>query len=306
MFKSFAAYAVFAAAVTIASVAAAQTEEAPVYLDDRSTPVQLVRSYFNAIDRGEYVRAYSYIDEEFVGHFDAWQYKFDDVVKTEVSFGQMAQEGAAGSIYYQLPVTVDFEHAEGDHHIERGCISMRLVHPADQALPPFQPLRILSAELAKSYDVAPFAPAKCDSAPLPVPSASPDFLDDRSSPEQLIRSFYNAIETGDIGRAHGYFGKNSKLDPNGAWGVAMEDVSRVDLTLGVPQTDSRAGWIAYGVPVRVDIVGDTGERWTEVGCIHAYWEMPNDAEPYTPMSLGPMNLEKRPAGEAYALPSCVD
>ena len=34
---------------------------APSYLDDRSTPVQVIKSYYNAIDTQEYVRAYSYL-----------------------------------------------------------------------------------------------------------------------------------------------------------------------------------------------------------------------------------------------------
>jgi hypothetical protein len=167
MLKSFAAYAAVAAVAIVASVAIAQTEEQPVYLDDRSTPVQLVLSYFNAIDRGEHARGYGYFGTEEAPQFDSWQFHFDDVVRTEVSFGQMAQEGAAGSIYYQLPVTVDFEHAEGDHHLERGCINMRWINPANQERPPFQPMYIISADLETAPEAPGFAPAKCDSASKP-------------------------------------------------------------------------------------------------------------------------------------------
>jgi anti-sigma-K factor RskA len=52
MLKSFAAYAAVAVVAIAASVSMAQSEpEQPVYLDDRSTPEQLVLSYFNAINR---------------------------------------------------------------------------------------------------------------------------------------------------------------------------------------------------------------------------------------------------------------
>lgn len=165
MLKSFIAYAAVAAIAVVASVSMAQTEEQPVYLDDRSTPVQLVLSYFNAIDRSEHARAHSYFGPEDAPVYDAWQVQFDDVVKTEVNFGQMAQEGAAGSNYYQLPVTVDFEHAGGQHHIERGCVAMRWVNPGNQAKPPFQPMYIISADLDAKAEAPGFAPAKCDSAP---------------------------------------------------------------------------------------------------------------------------------------------
>ena len=86
----------------------------------------------------------------------------DDVVRTEVAFGEMAQEGAAGSIYYQLPVTVTLEHAEGDAQVERGCFSIRWVNPANQAEPPFQPMYIISNELKTQGGTVGFAPARCD------------------------------------------------------------------------------------------------------------------------------------------------
>ena len=163
MVKSFAGYALVAVVAIGASVAMAQPEaEQPVYLDDRSTPEQLVRSYYNAIDRHEYSRAYGYYGPEDAPDFDRWQAGNDDVVRTEVAFGEMAQEGAAGSIYYQLPVTVTLEHAEGDAQVERGCFSIRWVNPANQAEPPFQPMYIISNELKTQGGTVGFAPAKCD------------------------------------------------------------------------------------------------------------------------------------------------
>lgn len=163
MLKSFAGYGWVAVLAIGASVAMAQPEaEAPAYLDDRSTPEQLVLSYYNAIDRSEYTRAYSYYGPEDAPKFDPWQFHYDDVVRSEVTFGEMAQEGAAGSIYYQLPVTVTLEHAEGDKHVERGCFSIRWVNPANQAEPPFQPMYIVSNELKTQDGTAGFAPAKCD------------------------------------------------------------------------------------------------------------------------------------------------
>lgn len=163
MLRSFAGYALVAVVAIGASVSMAQSKaEAPAYLDNRSTPEQLVLSYFNAIDRHEYARAYSYYGPENAPKFASWQFHYDDVVRTEVTFGEMAQGGAAGSIYYQLPVTVTLDHAEGDKHVERGCFSIRWVTPAYQAEPPFQPMYIISNELKVEDGTAGFAPAKCD------------------------------------------------------------------------------------------------------------------------------------------------
>ena len=52
---SFAALAVAIAAPTFAAQ--------PPYMDDRSTAASLVRSYYNAINRQEYARAYTYFGD---------------------------------------------------------------------------------------------------------------------------------------------------------------------------------------------------------------------------------------------------
>jgi hypothetical protein len=304
MLKSFAAYAAVVAVAIIASVAIAQTEEQPVYLDDRSTPVQLVLSYFNAIDRGEYARAHGYFGPEDAPGYDGWQFHFDDVVTTEVSFGQMAQEGAAGSIYYQLPVTVDFEHAEGDHHVERGCINMRWISPANQERPPFQPMYIISADLETASEAPSFAPAKCDSAPKPT-AGSPAYLDDRSTPEQSIRSYFNALQSGEYGRAVSYFAASSAPKDYAAWWQSQESMSRVNLRFGMPSHYSTAGYISYNVPVVVEAEYN-GTSWVDVGCIGAYWEMPLDETPFKAMTIGPIDLKRQATGEPAVPPPCDD
>ncbi len=160
MLKSFAAYAAVAAVAIAASVSMAQSQpEQPAYLDDRSTPQQLVLSYYNAIDRAEYARAYSYYGADDAPAYDAWQAQYGDTVRIEVSFGEMAQEGAAGSIYYTLPVTLDLQKADGGHDVSFGCFQIRLAQPAIQA-PPFEPMHITANDL-KPRDAKGFAPAKC-------------------------------------------------------------------------------------------------------------------------------------------------
>lgn len=304
MLKSFIAYAAVAVVAVVASVSMAQTEEQPVYLDDRSTPVQLVLSYFNAIDRFEHARAYGYFGAEEAPEYDGWQVQFADVVKTEVSFGQMAQEGAAGSNYYQLPVTVDFEHAEGQHHVERGCINMRWVNPGNQERPPFQPMYIISADLKTENEAPGFAPAKCDSAPT-ADVGSPAYLDDRSTPEQTIRSYFNALRSGEYGRAVSYFGASSAPKDYTAWWQSQVPMSRVNLRFGRPSHYSTAGYISYSVPVAV-VAEYNGSSWVDVGCIGAHWELPLDETPFKAMTIGRIDLKRQATGEAYALPACDD
>lgn len=160
MLKSFAPYAAIAGVAILASVSMAQSQaDTPAYLDDRSTPQQLVLSYYNALNRAEYARAYSYYGPNDAPAYEAWQSEQVDVATAKVSFGEMAQEGAAGSIYYTLPVTLDLETASGEHQTSFGCFQIRLIQPANQT-PPYQPMFIMSHDL-KPVEGKGFAPAKC-------------------------------------------------------------------------------------------------------------------------------------------------
>ena len=140
--------------------APALAQEQSDYLDDRSTPETVISSYYNAINRTEYARAYSYFGQDDAPKYDAWEAGYSHTKHVEVSFGQSAQEGAAGSTYWTLPVKLDVTAAGGQHSYFSGCYTLRLAQPAIQA-PPFQPLHIVEGKLKKA-DAKGFAPAKCD------------------------------------------------------------------------------------------------------------------------------------------------
>jgi hypothetical protein len=146
-------------AAIVATPALAQDQ--PDYLDDRSTAEAVIRSYYNAIDRKEYARAYSYFGGAAAPEYEGFVKGYADTADVAVMFGEMAQEGAAGSTYYTLPVTLDVSRTDGTSAKFAGCYTLRLVQPANQAEPPFEGIHIEGAKLheAKGKD---FAPAKCD------------------------------------------------------------------------------------------------------------------------------------------------
>src|SRR6185437_17036568 len=88
------------AAVTFPAFAAE-----PAYLDDRSTAAALVKSFYNAVDRHEYARAYTYFGAaggpQPYAQFAAG---YADTVSVRVVTGTAQGEGAAGSTYFTLPV----------------------------------------------------------------------------------------------------------------------------------------------------------------------------------------------------------
>lgn len=142
-------------------VTPALAQDAPAYLDDRSTAEAVVRSYYNAIDRKEYARAFSYFGGATVPTFGTWAEGYSDTANVDVSFGEMAQEGAAGSTYYTLPVMLDVTRTDGSTAKFAGCYTLRLVQPANQEQPPFEGIHIEDARLHEVKGAG-FAPAKCD------------------------------------------------------------------------------------------------------------------------------------------------
>jgi hypothetical protein len=133
----------------------------PDYLDDRSTPQAVISSFYNAISRQEYARAWSYYEDgEGVPKFDAFVKGYAKTASATVSFGQAAQEGAAGSTYWTLPVSLDAVDTAGKHSYFTGCYTLRLANPGIQAEPPFRPLHIVEGHLKTSAGKG-FAPAKC-------------------------------------------------------------------------------------------------------------------------------------------------
>jgi hypothetical protein len=137
--------AVALAACLVASPALAAP---PDYLDDRSTPQAVIASFYNAISRHEYARAYSYYEDgQGVPSFPEFAVGYRLTDSVTVTTGEPAAEGAAGSTYWTLPVGLDAVDTKGRHTYFAGCYTLRLANPAIQAAPPFRPLHIVSGHL---------------------------------------------------------------------------------------------------------------------------------------------------------------
>jgi hypothetical protein len=130
------------------------------YLDDRSSPEALITSYYNAITRREYARAFSYYGEDAApSSYDRWERGYADTHGVEVRFGKVREEGAAGSVYYDVPVKLDVETTAGERRYFSGCYVIRLANPAIQDVP-YVPMQIEQASLRRSTRRA-LPPANC-------------------------------------------------------------------------------------------------------------------------------------------------
>ncbi len=145
------------------AAAPAFAQELPVYLDDRSDAAALVASYYNAIARQEYARAWSYFGEaKPVADYAAFVAGYADTAAVELRTGAVTAEGAAGKLYETVPAAIAATGADGTVRVFAGCYTTRLAQPANQE-PPFAPRRIERAELGETKaPLAEAVPASCD------------------------------------------------------------------------------------------------------------------------------------------------
>jgi hypothetical protein len=142
--------------VAVLFLACAATEAAaqghhpePGYLDDRSTPEAVISSYFDAVNRREYSRAYSYWEPASAATelppFDDFVAGYADTASVVVSQGQGGSGVGAGQLYFTVPVTLVATTSDGSVQTFVGCYTLHLGRPQLQAVPPFQPLGIQRA-----------------------------------------------------------------------------------------------------------------------------------------------------------------
>ena len=123
------------------------------YLDDRSDPVLVLSSLFNAINRHEYLRAYSYWQNSgsssSLPSFDQFQKGYENTTSVELSTGTVTPDAGAGQIYYSVPAVLKSKTTDGKQQTFAGCYTLHLAQPAIQATPPFEPLGIRSGDLSQ-------------------------------------------------------------------------------------------------------------------------------------------------------------
>lgn len=142
------------------------------YVDDRSSAASIVQSLYNAINRKEYARAWSYFgDTKPAKDFDTFAKGYATTRSVTVVTGNAASEGAAGSTYFSLPIAIESFDDKGGSKIFAGCYTARLLNPAIQDAN-FAPLHLEKGSLKPVADtpLSDAVPASCPDAPAPDPA----------------------------------------------------------------------------------------------------------------------------------------
>ena len=142
--------ALMTSVIAVATIVVPAFAAQPAYLDDRSTAASLVRSFYNAVNRQEYARAYTYFGNSAPQPYATFANGYANTAFVTVVTGAAVSDGAAGSIYFTLPVAIDALQSNGTHKQFAGCYVTRLVEPTIQD-PPATPMFIYKASLQVAH-----------------------------------------------------------------------------------------------------------------------------------------------------------
>jgi hypothetical protein len=123
----------------------------PGYQDDRSTPEAVISSYYDAVNRREYARAFSYWEPSAADRelppFQDFQQGYADTAFVDATLGDVGSGVGAGQLYFTVPVALVATMADGSTQTFVGCYTLHLARPQLQAVPPFHPLAIQRATI---------------------------------------------------------------------------------------------------------------------------------------------------------------
>lgn len=131
------------------------------------------------------------------------------------------------------------------------------------------------------------------------------YLDDRSSPQALVKSLYNAINRKEYARAYGYF-SNPPAPTLDEYARGYADTEGVTLVIGTPGVEGAAGSTFYSLPVAISATGANEQVFA--GCYTLRLANPQiQGDPYKPLSIEKGALAPVSGPIETALPtSCPD
>jgi hypothetical protein len=280
------------------------------YLDDRSSPEQLIFSYYDAITRHQYLRAYSYWEaSSTLPSYDVFAKGFADTTAAQVELGTVGGSPGAGQLYWSVPAAVFSTTGAGAQNFV-GCYTLHLGRPEIQAAPPFKGISIQTGQLTS---VATPAAARaglasaCGSAnatPLPwgAPGTGIDasrYVDDRSAGEQAIRSYYNAVNRKEYSRAYSYWEPGaSGLAAFGPFSAGYANTKSVALATKPGATDVGAGQLYYSVPAVITASNTDGSTTVFSGCYKLHLGSPNAqaTPPFQPLGIQSAKVAQAASG----------
>jgi len=123
----------------------------------------------------------------------------------------------------------------------------------------------------------------------------PGYLDDRSTPEAGIRSYYDAVNNREYARAYSYWEPTAaqrELAPFEDFAQGFADTASMEVTLGAVATDVGAGQLYFTVPISLVASLSDGSSQMFAGCFTLHLARPQlqAVPPFRPMAIQHANI----------------
>ena len=274
------------------------------YIDDRSTPWQVIVSFYNAITRQEYSRAYGYWNDPAtsLGAFNAYANGYQNTASVDLVFGQIAGDAHMSQVDYTVPVLLKVTNKDSSHSNFVACYVVHETSPDVFGAPPFNPMSISQGAASPSdinaQDASVLASA-CSGLPVggvtsPITPGSAlnidktHFIDNRSGPIETVSSLLNALNLKQYVRAYSYFQDPATFPGDfSPYAAGYANTEVITVTFGTPTSEGAAGSIYYKVPRATKVLTTTNTTQTFVGCYTVRLAQPGVqvVPPFHPMGI---------------------
>jgi len=281
---------------------------AAVYLDDRSTPATMLYSLANAINRHEFIRAYSYWSTPFdyIGLLEAFNNNYANTSTVQLNIGEIHSEGAAGTFYYSAPVIFTFTNSENVVYRMSSCFLFRLPQAANFGEPPIDLLHILKGGLNPvpgDIDEDNALMSACNGTDYGTFSAGNppeshtlenlsdlgpgNYIDNRSGAVEVVSSLFNAINRKEYVRAFTYWQDAAAVGSYVDFAAGFADTDIITASFGTVISDAGAGQYYYQVPVTQTVQTAGGDTQVFVGCYTLHLSNPGmqATMPFEPLGI---------------------
>lgn len=135
--------------------------------------------------------------------------------------------------------------------------------------------------------------------------AEVQYMDDRSTPETLVQSYYNAINQKQYTRAYSYFTDGWAPKVYQSWAKGYAETKSVSVQFGSTQPDPGAGQIDWALPVAISALMMDGTTKVYAGCYMITWTNPamQIDLPFVPISILRANLRETDKPVQDAVPA---
>lgn len=269
--QMFRVFLVTAAVLLLFVLPAAAQDGDPIPFDDQTTPLTVLGSYANAINLGDYERAYAYwrnLPED--RSFENGTGEFDQIAEMRIAASlPVITEGAAGSIFASVSAYVVIERIPENQSLAPTNIACFVVRrsnvPEGDNAEPDPNWYLYSAEILPiSIDNIELSDRVCG---FDDGIAGKGMYENLLTPEDLLTSYYNAITLRDYPRAYGYWSAppDQTLEEFAAGFQNLDGVSVYADVTGI-RVEGAAGSIYTSMPVLITTTQLVGDPQGFVGC----------------------------------------